>query len=89
MAVRKSIKVKNELALKKKELEEQELILQAELEAELKVAENVEKEISRISEENSFFCGVILTREDLLKVFELALQTGENVKIPFKLYFNE
>lgn len=89
MAVRKSTKVKNELALKKKVIEEQELILKAELEAELKVAEDVEKEITRLLEDNNFFCGVILTREDLLKVFELALQTGENVKIPFKLYFNE
>jgi hypothetical protein len=35
------------------------------------------------------FCGIILNHADLIAVVDLALKTGESVKIPFRLYFNE
>ena len=48
-----------------------------------------EKKINDACKEANVFCGVILSPADLGNVIALAVQTGGNVKIPFKLYFNE
>lgn len=44
--------------------------------------------IQKIEKESGLFCGVLLKREDLMKAFELMLQTGKDVKIPFQVYGN-
>jgi hypothetical protein len=56
---------------------------------EINIIETVEANINTVSKDNGLFCGVILNQADLVAVFDLALKTGESVKIPFRLYFNE
>lgn len=56
---------------------------------EEELLDNTRKKIEAISENAGFFCGVILTPDDLGNVVALAAKTGENVRIPFRLYFNE
>ena len=86
---RKSSKTKSDVSLKRKQLEEIELQLKAELDAETQLLEDVEKQIQTTADSNNMFCGIILTPSDLLNVIELAMKTGENIKIPFKVYYNE
>jgi len=89
MAQRKSKKVREaaeETARRLKEMND--LLLLAEKEEE-DLLLNVEDTIKGIAEKNGLFCGVILTHDDLISVLQLALKTGEKVKIPFRLYFNE
>ena len=68
------------------EIERIELEAQQE---EKEVAEMVTTSINMACSNNNLFCGVILTHDDLISVLQLALKTGEQVKIPFRLYFNE
>jgi len=56
---------------------------------EVNIIETAEKNINDIAKMNNLFCGVILNHPDLVAVLDLALKTGESVKIPFRLYFNE
>ena len=56
---------------------------------ETNIIETAEKNINDIAKSNDLFCGVILNHADLVAVLDLALKTGESVKIPFRLYFNE
>jgi citrate lyase beta subunit len=56
---------------------------------EVNIIETAEKNINDIAKLNGLFCGVILNHADLVAVLDLALRTGESVKIPFRLYFNE
>lgn len=63
--------------------------LEREIEAEKQMLENAEKSINDIAAANDLFCGVILTADDIAAVLTIALKTHENIKIPFRLYFNE
>jgi hypothetical protein len=64
--------------------------LQAEAEAEEKQKiEDATASIEMIASGIEMFCGVILSQQDIVAVVDLALKTGEPVKIPFKLYFKE
>lgn len=53
------------------------------------IIETVTNNINAVTKDNNMFCGVILNHDDLVAVFDLALKTGESLKIPFRLYFNE
>ena len=44
------------------------------------------KEIEKIIESEELFCGIILGHSDLIAILEMALKTGESVKISFNLY---
>ena len=82
-----------DIKAKRTEAEKQVQQLQA-LEAEaqkeeLNIIETAEKNINDVAKLNGLFCGVILNHADLVAVLDLALKTGESVKIPFRLYFNE
>jgi hypothetical protein len=83
----------NNIRARKLEAEKQLIELASlELEAqkeELNIVETAEKNINDIALLNGLFCGVILNHADLVAIFDLALKTGESVKIPFRLYFNE
>ena len=83
----------NNIRARKLEAEKQLLELASlELEAqkeEVSIVETAEKNINDIAHLNGLFCGVILNHADLVAIFDLALKTGESVKIPFRLYFNE
>jgi uncharacterized Fe-S cluster-containing protein len=86
---RKSKAVKDELLKKRKQLEEVERLYQ---EAEAEDANRLDKlkdGIDKMVEAEGLFCGVILTHDDLVNVISVALKTGESVKIPYRLYYNE
>lgn len=76
------------LEVQKKIAELEQLEQEAQKE-EISIVETAEKNINDIAKLNGLFCGVILNHADLVAVFDLALKTGESVKIPFRLYFNE
>lgn len=91
-----ALKVQAELEEAKKKYEaEQEKAKQ--MEELLKLAEEEDKnrkedtinQIDELCEKEGFYCGVILTFEDVVKILELMINTKEAVKIKYALYFNE
>jgi DNA-binding protein H-NS len=56
---------------------------------EEKLLEDTREAIETTAKNAGMFCGVILTPEDLGNVVALAAKSGENVRIPFRLYFKE
>ena len=58
-------------------------------EEELELYENTMAHINKLCKETGYFCGVVLTKQDLLTVVDMAIETKENVKIPFRLYIDE
>ena len=94
---RKSKRIRQE---KLKAIEEQEKLLQkvAEIEALEKAAEEEEanviqtlgEEIKGMCEQKGVYCGVKLSKSDILSVLSLAMDNpGQTIDIPFKLYINE
>jgi hypothetical protein len=76
------------LDAQKKLAEIERLELEAQQE-EANIRETVTNNINAVCKDNNLFCGVILKHEDLLAVLQIALKSGEQVEIPFGLYFNE
>lgn len=71
----------------KQQLEEAEKLAQeARLEEENTLKE-AEDSINSILDANEMFCGVILQKQDVVSILQIALETNEKIKIPFKLYF--
>ena len=66
----------------------QELLELAKKEETEKI-ESVIKQIEMLCKQNDVFCGVILTSDDLVSVIKMAIQSKENIKIPFRIYINE
>ena len=86
---RKLKKINEEkLEVQKKLAEIERLELEAQQEEQDKL-DMVNGAINSLCETNSMFCGVILTHEDLISVIQLALKSGEQVKIPFRIYVND
>ena len=86
---RKVIAINDEVKKAQEKLAEVERLKQeADLE-EKGLLEKAEADIKGIADENNLFCGIILSHDDLIAVLQLALKTGEAVRIPFRLYFNE
>jgi len=86
---RERARIEADLEKSKRRIQEIEEQLRLVEEEEMRMVENAEKKINEACKEASVFCGVILSPADLGNVIALAVQTGGNVKIPFKLYFNE
>jgi hypothetical protein len=86
---RKSKAVQKELKKAQEKAREIERLLEEAEKEDNAKKEAAEKAIKAIEKESDLFCGVILGRDDLLSVLKLMMETGESIKIPFKLYFNE
>lgn len=87
--MRKSTAVKKEAEKIVEKLREIEILArEAELE-EKAVIEDINNAITELCKKDNLFCGVVLTPEDIINVFRTALESKENVKIPFHLYYNE
>jgi hypothetical protein len=86
---RKSKVVKDQAAKMKKQLEEVEILLELAETEEKNQIESTEKAINQIAEKNNLFCGVVLTKQLVIDILTMMLDKGENVSIPFRLYFNE
>lgn len=58
-------------------------------EEELELYENTMAYINKLCKETGYFCGVVLTKQDLLTVIDMAIETKDNIRIPFRLYIDE
>jgi hypothetical protein len=73
----------------KKQLERIQAEAEQELLAEKRLLEEVEASINEICEREDLYCGIILTPQDVMQIVDLAMQSKENIKIPFRLYYKE
>lgn len=87
--MRKSKMVKKETEKQAKKLLEMQKLLEKSEQEEKKLLDETEGTINELLKNNNIFCGVILTHDDLINVLRLALETKENIKIPFRLYYND
>ena len=89
LAQKKAKEKAAELEKAQQELEAAERELKEEEEAEKALFEDITSRITKICDDNNMFCGAVLTADDIATVVMLAIKTKENIKIPFRLYFNE
>lgn len=89
MAKRISNKKIQKLADIKAELERTELEYQQELENENRLIKKISSAIDEMCTNEEIFCGVIITKDDLLRITEAMIINNAPVKIPYTLYFNE
>ena len=82
-------------SIKKEKKEAQERLAEIErleIEAqkeEKKKLDDATEAINKICDESNIFCGVVLSTPDLLKVVQLAIESEEEVSIPFRIYYKE
>lgn len=53
------------------------------------VLENTKAAIDELCKKEDLYCGVILSKEDLVAVLQIMLATNEQVKIDFRLYHKD
>jgi hypothetical protein len=87
MAKSKSLKKHVEEAAQM--LLEAEERLKAAQEEELQVIEDCTAGINALCDESNLFCGIILTKADIIQLVDMALTTGESIKIGYRLYLND
>lgn len=58
-------------------------------EEELARVQSIKDKINILCSEEEMFCGVILSKEDVLAIVQMAIDTKDNIKIPYTLYFND
>lgn len=58
-------------------------------EEEKKLLENTKEQIKDVCKEHNIFCGIVLSKQDLLNIIELAITKKEEIKIEFQLYMND
>ena len=86
---RKSNKINKEKLEAKRRLEEIEQLEQLAIKEENDLVVSTKTAIEDLVREKGFFCGVILTPSDLAAVVKMAVESKENVKIGFQLYFTD
>ncbi len=89
MSNKKRKEILSEMEEAKKRLEEIERLAEEEKQESINLLEETSKQIENIAKEKDLFCGVILTKDDILQIVSLAIDTKENISIPFKLYFKD
>jgi hypothetical protein len=67
-------------------LDAQQAMAEAE-QSDIATMEEAKQKILEICEESNLFCGLVLTKGDILNILSLAIDSKENIKIPFVLYF--
>jgi hypothetical protein len=67
-------------------LEEIKALLELAQKEETEKIESITEEINTLCNENNLYCGVVLTVDDLMAVVKMAIQSKENIKIPFRIY---
>lgn len=88
MALEAQARKKELEALEARTREMEEMQLGAEQE-EKQFLDETASRLQGICSEAGLFCGVVLSFSDVTRILELMIQTRENVRIPFNLYFNE
>ncbi len=82
-------RVRREAEKAAQKLREAEELLKLAQEEDQRKRDSVKSGIDAACQSNDLFCGVILTPEDIPGIIRLMIQTGENVKIGYSLYYNE
>lgn len=72
-----------------KRIDDAEEVAKIAEEEELELYENTMAHINKLCKETGYFCGVVLTKQDLLTVIDMAIETKDNIRIPFRLYIDE
>lgn len=85
--MRKSIQKQQEYEKAKVKLDSLEAEIKKYKEEEDKIISNAEKKIKKICEKDNLFCGIIVNKDILLQLIDMALDTKENILVPFKIYF--
>jgi hypothetical protein len=78
-----------ELAEQKERLEATEKLRQEAIKEEQEFLAELTSNINKIGDDNGLFIGIVLSKEDIVSIIDLALRTNESVKIPFNLYLKE
>ena len=86
---RKSKEISKDLQSQLSKLKEIEELLERANKEEESLTQNATDQINQICSSGGFFCGVVLTKEDLFKIISIMIDTKENIKIPFNLYYKE
>lgn len=90
---RKSIeekeRVERELKQAEEKLEEYNKLIQAAEEEEKKQQEDTLSEINTLAESNGYFCGIVLTKEDIFAILNMYIEKQENIIIPARIYLKE
>ena len=81
--------VTEEKAKAARKLEEMDALLKEAQAEETRQIEEAEAAVKAIEKDRNMFCGVVLGKADLVAILDMALKTGESIKIPFKMYFIE
>ena len=82
-------KARRELdALSVKAREMEELSAKA-AEEEKMFLEETSVKLDNLCSEANVFCGVVLSFQDVVNILQLMMETRENVRIRYNLYFNE
>jgi len=82
---RKTRDLANEAKQAAARLAEIEALREEAIREEREAIEGLQAQIDGLCGED-YFCGVILTHQDLLQIIGLALENNENIRIPYKLY---
>ena len=86
---KKRKEILSEMEEARKRLEEIERLAKEEENESIKLLEDTNTQIENIIKERDLFCGVVLTKEDVIQIVSLIIDTKENITIPFKLYFKD
>lgn len=88
MKSRKSRNLANELMAQLEKFNEIKRLTELAEQEEKDILAGAEIEINTIIEDHDIFCGIVLSAKDLAEIVKLAIETGEKVRIPYKLYYN-
>lgn len=80
------IKVTQDLEQALARVEEVKQIQQQAIDEEKNILESTENQIKELCEQHDLFCGIILTTPDLLTIIQMAIESKEQINIPFRLY---
>lgn len=86
---RKSKKIISDFNQLIEKVKQTEQLLKESEKEELDLVENIRTQINQISESNNLFCGIILTIEDITNIIKVAIESKDQIKIPFQLYYND
>ena len=82
-------KLVSELEKAKSKVEEINKLAELAADEEKDVLKQTAEKIEALCLENGLFCGMILTTPDLLAIVQLAIESKDQITIPFRLYFKE
>ena len=87
--MKKSSVAKKEADELKQRLDEVNVIISKSEEEEMEKIKSIREKVTEICDAEGLFCGIILTKHDVLRLVEIAIDSKDNITIPFNIYFKE